>query len=54
MNLENEENVSGDEYFITVQNVIEKFHIDKLILLLEINVDIKEYDFDPGHHVDIC
>ena len=37
-------------YFIKVQNVIEKFHIQKTKQLLKLNVDVKEYNFELGYN----
>ena len=34
---------SGGSYFISVQNVIERFHIEKTKRLLELMVDVSEY-----------
>ena len=45
---------SGDTYFITVQNVIQKFHIHKTKLLLRLKVDVREYSHDPGHTCSKC
>ena len=40
---------SGGTYFITVQNVLEKLHIEKTRLLLHLNVDISELNVYAGH-----
>ena len=51
MNLEGYDNGA---YFITVQNVIEKFHIEKTKLLLQLKIDFTEYNFEPGHACSKC
>ena len=40
---------SGGTYFITVQNVIQKLHIEKTRLLLHLKIDVFELDEDIGH-----
>ena len=45
---------SGGTYFITVQNVLEKLHIEKTRLLLHLNVDISELNVDAGHDCLNC
>ena len=39
---------SGGTNFITVQNILEKLHIEKT-RLLHLNVDISELNVDAGH-----
>ena len=45
---------SGGTYFITVQNVIQKLHIEKTRLLLHLKIDVFELDEDIGHKCDKC
>ena len=45
---------SGGAYFITVQNIIEKFHIEKTKLLLQLKIDVTEYNLEPGHGCSKC
>ena len=45
---------SGGSYFISIQNVIEKFHIEKTKLLLELKVDVSEYSTCAGHECSKC
>ena len=40
---------SGGNYFINVQQCIEKLHIKQMSLLLNQNVNIDEFDVNPGH-----
>lgn len=41
---------SGSTYFITVK----KSHIQKTKLLLQLKVDVREYNHDPGYNCSKC
>ena len=45
---------SGGTYFINVQLCIEKLHIKQTSLLLNQNVNIDEFDVNPGHQCISC
>ena len=45
---------SGGNYFINVQQCIEKLHIKQTSLLLNRNVNIDEFDISPGHQCTFC
>ena len=40
---------SGGNYFINVQQCIEKLHIKQMFLLLNQNVNVDEFNVNPGH-----
>ena len=44
----------GGTYFINVQQVIEKLHINHTSLLLSLNVDIDSFDLSSGHNCPSC
>ena len=44
----------GGIYFINVQQCIEKLHIKQTSLLLNQNVNIHEFDVNPGHQYRSC
>ena len=45
---------SSGTYFINVQYCIEKLHIKQTSLLLNQNVNIDEFDVNPGHQCTSC
>ena len=45
---------SGGTYFINVQQCIEKLHVKPTSLLLNQNVNIDEFDVNPGHQRTSC
>ena len=45
---------SGGTYFITVQQIIEKVSIHKAKLLLRLNVDVDQFNVEPGHSCSKC
>ena len=45
---------SSGIYFINVQQCIEKLHIKQTSLLLNQNVNIDEFDVNPGHQCTSC
>ena len=45
---------SGGTNFINVQHCIEKLHIKQTSLLLNQNVNIDEFDVNPGHQCTSC
>uniref|UniRef100_T2M5R2 TRAF-interacting protein n=1 Tax=Hydra vulgaris TaxID=6087 RepID=T2M5R2_HYDVU len=45
---------SGGAYFINVQQIIEKLHINHTSLLLSLNIDIDSFDFSSGHECASC
>ena len=45
---------SGGTYFVDVQLYIEKLHIKQTSLLLNQNVNIDEFDVNPGHQSTSC
>ena len=45
---------SGGTYFVNVQQCIEKLHIKQTSLLLNHNVNIDEFDVNPGHQCTSC
>ena len=45
---------SGGTYFITVQQIIEKFDINRARLLASLNIDIDDPELSAGHRCEQC
>ena len=45
---------SGGTYFITVQQILEKLVIKKTSILLSLDINPSELNFEPGHECTLC